>query len=134
MEQEITQNARRGQRFSVCIHGVNDKGKIMRAAGGKFGDIIYAVKQLKNSFFAPAASYTFLSFTLVYRVLVAMHKTHFDLFWPAAAKKIGFKYNKNSWKVGELTRISGDFFRKKVNSPGLSETGNLNSPPKLIPL
>ena len=88
----------------------------------------------KKTFFAPAASYTFFSFTLVYRVLVAMHKTHFDLFWPAAAKKIGFKYNKNSWKVGELTRISGDFFRKKVNSPGLSETGNLNSPPKLIPL
>ena len=27
MEQEITQNARRGQRFSVCIHGVNDKGE-----------------------------------------------------------------------------------------------------------
>ena len=111
----------------------NRKSLKMRAAGGKFGDI-YAVKQKKKTFFAPAASYTFFSFTLVYRVLVAMHKTHFDLFWPAAAKKIGFKYNKNSWKVGELTRISGDFFRKKVNSPGLSETGNLNSPPKLIPL
>ena len=73
----------------------------MRAAGENFG--IYAAKQLKNAFFALAASYTFLSFTLVYRVLVAMHKTHFNLFWPAAAKKIGFKYNKNSWKVGELT-------------------------------
>ena len=132
MEQEITQNARRGQRFSVCIHGTNDKeGNNARRRRKMWR---YAVKQLKKHIFRPAPSYTFLSFTLVYRVLVAMHKTHFDLFWPAAAKKIGFKYNKNSWKVGELTRISGDFFRKKVNSPGLSETGNLNSPPKLIPL
>ena len=98
MEQEITQNARRGQTFSVCIHGVNDKEKIMRAAGGNFG--IYAAKQLKNAFCALAASYTFLSFTLVYRVLVAMHKTHFDFFWPAAAKKIGLNIIKIVGKSG----------------------------------
>ena len=87
MEQEITQNARRGQRFSVCIHGVNDKGGNNARRRRKFWIYIYAVKQLKNTFFAPAASYTFLSFTLVHRMLVAMHKTHFDLFWPAAAQK-----------------------------------------------
>ena len=113
MEQEITQNARRRRKIWRYIRGVTAKKHIFRAC---------------------SELHFFLSFTLVYRVLVAMHKTHFDLFWPAAAKKIGFKYNKNSWKVGELTRISGDFFREKVNSPGLSETGNLNSPPKLIPL
>ena len=77
----------------------NRKSLKMRAAGGKFGDI-YAVKQLKNTFFAPAASYTFLSFTLVYRVLVAMHKTHFDLFWPASLKKSGLNIIKIVGKSG----------------------------------
>ena len=61
MEQEITQNARREQTFSVCIHGVNDK-KRKKCAPQAENLRIYTVKQLTNAFFAPAASYTFFSF------------------------------------------------------------------------
>ena len=79
MEQEITQNARRRRKIWRYIRGETAKKHIFRAC---------------------SELHCLFSFTLVYRVLVAMHKTHFDLFWPAAAKKSGLNIIKIVGKSG----------------------------------
>ena len=68
MEQEITQNARRRRKIWRYIRGETAKKHIFRAC---------------------SELHFFLSFTLVYRVLVAMHKTHLIFSGPPQPKKSG---------------------------------------------